>query len=294
MSKSQGLKLPFNEFSIEVPSKWVLSGEHSVLRGKQALAFPYPDFKLKLTYRRDLGQKELLISANPFQSQIKSLIGRAFEWLEVKSDLLDGGEIDIQSQIPIGAGLGSSAALSVAVARLAIWKANASEDQWIPLATHLEDVFHGRSSGMDVNVIAYAQPILYSLNFETREQKAEVLEPTCLPTFKLFDSGKRGQTRECIALVNEWSKTNSHLEFDQKMHEATLASTKALAEYAEHPEASLAALSLAMNQAQHCFETWGLVTPELMNQKQELLKQGALAVKLTGSGLGGFWITLWK
>ena len=49
-----------------------------------------------------------------------------------------------------------------------------------------------------------------------------------------------------------------------------------------------------MALAQQCFETWGLVTPELIEQKYELLKQGALGVKLTGAGLGGFWVALWK
>jgi mevalonate kinase len=294
---SDGLKmqkLQIQEFTIEVPAKWVLSGEHSVLRGKQALAFPYPDFTLKLSYRKDPDAKELTISANPFQSQIKGLIARAFEFLNVSTDLLDGGEIDIQSQIPIGAGLGSSAALSVAVARLAIWKANSSDDRWIPLATHLEDVFHGRSSGMDVNVIAYAQPILYSLNAETREQKAEVLKPGNLPTFKLYDSGKRGQTRDCILKVQQWISEQELHTHDEEMHEATQLATQALAEFTDDPDPALKKLALAMNQAQHCFETWGLVGPELMTQKQELLKQGALAVKLTGAGLGGFWIALWK
>lgn len=294
MPKSYGSKLQIHDFSIEVPAKWVLSGEHSVLRGKKALAFPYPEFTLKLSYRKNPAAKELTISANPFQSQVKSLIGRAFEWLNVNPDLLGGGDLDIQSQIPIGAGLGSSAALSVAVARLAIWKANASEDRWIALATHLEDVFHGRSSGMDVNVIAYAQPILYSLNAETREQKAEMIGLGCMPTFKLYDSGKRGQTRECIERVQSWIQVNAQHPYDEQMHEATLMAKDAMAIFGEQPDVALKMLAQAMNQAQACYEAWGLVTPELMTQKQELLKQGALAVKLTGAGLGGFWIALWK
>lgn len=283
-----------HDFSIEVPAKWVLAGEHSVLRGKQAFTFPYPEFTLKLSYRKNPKMKELTISANPFQSQVKALIGRAFEWLGVSTDLLGGGELDIQSQIPIGAGLGSSAALSVAVARLAIWKANAPEDKWIQLATHLEDVFHGRSSGMDVNAIAYAQPILYSFNAETREQKAEPVKLGCMPKFKLFDSGKRGQTRECIERVNTWMNANPGSQYDEQMHQATQTAKEAMRIFADDPDKALAMLAQSLNQAQECYEKWGLITPELMTQKQELLKQGALAVKLTGSGLGGFWIALWK
>ncbi|MBS1958960.1 MAG: hypothetical protein JST80_05765 [Bdellovibrionales bacterium] len=282
--------LKTSEFSIEVPAKWVLTGEHSVLRGTRALAFPYPEFTLSLTYRAG-GTKpgtELTITANPFQSQIKALLGRACEWLKADSNLLGRGELEIQSRIPIGAGLGSSAALCVAVARFVLWKTQSQVDHWIPLATHLEDVFHGKSSGMDVNVIAHGQPILYSMV----NKSTPLPEIKKLPRFELYDSGKRAQTRDCIKQVcTQPEMTRPGL--DQKMEEATQLSLEALREYPESPQAAEAKLARAMNQAQACFEAWGLVPTELLEQKNELLKQGALAVKITGAGLGGFWVALW-
>ena len=74
---------------------------------------------------------------------------------------------------------------------------------------------------------------------------------------------------------------------DEQMNSATETALQALREF------KIPKLAEAMNQAQACFETWGLVSSELMDQKHELLKQGALAVKLTGAGLGGFWVALW-
>ncbi len=277
-----------SDFSIEVPAKWVLSGEHSVLRGKNAIAFAHHPFSLKLSFRN---APELTITANPFQSQIKVLIGRALEYLKLPEDAFKGGEIDIQSQIPIGAGLGSSAALCVAIARLVLWKTHSDLDAWIPLATHLEDFFHGKSSGMDVNVIAHAQPILFSM-----EKKSSVLgDFSRLPRFELYDSGKRGQTKECIEIVNEWRKKNPQeaLKLDSQMEEATELALQGLKEYDLDARQGEALVAEAMKKAQACFEAWGLVTPELLAQKQELEKQGALAVKLTGAGRGGFWVALW-
>jgi mevalonate kinase len=279
----------FRSFSVEVPAKWVLTGEHSVLRGREAIAFPYAPMKLSLSYQSTLSNG---ITANPFQSQIRSLIGKASEFLKVQLDVNES-QIDIQSQIPIGAGLGSSAALCVAMAKFCLWKAEKNEDQLVELATHLEDLFHGKSSGMDVSAIASGTfPILYSI-----EKRARIIAPLgVLPKFELYDSGKRGQTKECIQKVKHWQQSMPHLvnHYDDQMGEATRIAYEALLGFSKSPRESEAQLAHAMNLAQQCFETWGLVTPELIQQKYELLKQGALGVKLTGAGLGGFWVALWK
>ncbi len=278
-----------SDFSIEVPAKWVLTGEHSVLRGKRALAFPHAALNLKLSYQN---KKEFSITANPFQSQIKSLVGRSLEYLKLPESAFHSGEIDIQSQIPIGAGLGSSAALCVAIARLVLWKTQTDTEAWIPLATHLEDVFHGKSSGMDVNVIALGQPIEFSMDSKAKP----LFDLERLPRFELYDSGVRGHTRDCVEKVKHWQSQNLHLtsRYDEQMDSATDTAHRGLLEFQRNPRLGEDLIAEAMNQAQNCFETWGLLTPELIGQKHELLKQGALAVKLTGAGLGGFWVALWR
>jgi mevalonate kinase len=283
------MKNELRSFSVEVPAKWVLTGEHSVLRGREAIAFPYPLMKLSLSYQSSLTGN---ITANPFQSQIRSLIGRASEFLKIPLDVNEA-LIDIQSQIPIGAGLGSSAALCVAMAKFCLWKAEKNEDQLIELATHLEDLFHGKSSGMDVSAIAAnTSPILYSI-----EKRAKLITGLgSMPRFELYDSGRRGATKECIQKVKHWQQSMPHLvnHYDDQMSESTRIAFQALLDFSKSPRESEEKLAHAMGLAQQCFETWGLVTPELIEQKYELLKQGALGVKLTGAGLGGFWVALWR
>lgn len=278
-----------NPYRIEVPAKWVLTGEHSVLRGRQAIAFPHPSMRFSLSYNPN-GESE--ISANPFQSQIRLLLGRASEFLKIPLTI-DESRIELQSQIPIGAGLGSSAALCVALSKFVLAQAGKTEDLLVPLATHLEHFYHGKSSGMDISAIAAgSHPILYSM-----DQGSKLIAPIgSLPRFELYDSGKRGSTKECVQKVKHWQQTMPHLKdhFDDQMEESTRIAHEALLSFSQSPRESEDRLAEAMKMAQHCFETWGLVTPELIEQKHELLKQGALAVKLTGAGLGGFWVALWR
>jgi len=276
-------------YRIEVPAKWVLTGEHSVLRGRSAIAFPHSAMKFSLTYHPDSNKE---IAANPFQSQIRLLIGRATEFLKVPLEV-DESKIEFQSQIPIGAGLGSSAALCVALSKFVLASAGKNEDLLVPLATHLEHFYHGKSSGMDISAIAaHTHPILYSM-----DKGATLIAPLgSLPRFELYDSGKRGSTKECVQKVKHWQQTMPHLveHYDDQMAESTRLAHEALLSFSKFPRESEDKLAESMKLAQQCFETWGLVTPELIEQKHELLKQGALAVKITGAGLGGFWVALWR
>ena len=53
-------------------------------------------------------------------------------------------------------------------------------------------------------------------------------------------------------------------------------------------------LTQAIQIAQECFYRWGLVPPEAQLLEQKLLREGALATKLTGAGGGGMVVALWE
>jgi mevalonate kinase len=275
------------EFKVTVPGKWVFSGEHGVLRGGNALAFPYPKFSLSLSFFKN----ENRASYEKQDPQILSLLGRACEFLKKESSVFARSFIEIQSDIPMGAGLGSSAAMSVAVAKLAIWKTASDANELIPLAAHLEDLFHGKSSGMDVSVIAVGAPILFSM-----QNKAKVLDEfKTFPKIDLHDTGLRGQTKICIEQVKTWKVNHSEeaQAVDAQMDQATSFAVLGFTEFQRDPKTGEQNLAKAMNLAHACFEAWGLVPNEIRAQRDAFLKQGALSAKLTGAGLGGFWIVLW-
>jgi mevalonate kinase len=55
----------------------------------------------------------------------------------------------------------------------------------------------------------------------------------------------------------------------------------------------LESLRQAITESAACFKAWGLVSENLSQHMHLLLTQGALAVKPTGSGGGGYVVSLW-
>jgi mevalonate kinase len=89
------------------PAKVILSGEHAVVYGKPALICA---IDLRLHFSVSVAKKK---PKNKIIAKIDSIITSYLT--KQKSPFLDQGfDYSIESEIPIGAGLGSSAALSVA------------------------------------------------------------------------------------------------------------------------------------------------------------------------------------
>src|SRR5687768_1294377 len=104
-------------FETKVPGKWVLSGEHAVLRGATAVALPHPEFSLSLKFD-DRATDGFRIDQTFLSPELSVLLeGWIHEIFDQHSEKIPSGLLTIQSTIPMGAGLGSSAALCVGLAR---------------------------------------------------------------------------------------------------------------------------------------------------------------------------------
>lgn len=290
----KGVPSPFSSsFEIRVPGKWVLSGEHAVLRGVPAIALPHPEFSLDLRF--DPNPAEMFVTA---PTEARELAVGLIEAVHRITQLPSGGEpqgrLEIRSSIPFGAGLGSSAALCVAIVRWLAPAIGIEESRIRETATRLEDRFHGKSSGMDVAVISEAAPIRFELL--GGERRAETLGLSRLPKFSFHDTGLRKKTSECIARVERFraERPEAGARCDVRMGSASELALRGLRAFAAaETQTGLNDLREAMRLGQECFREWDLVPEAALEIERRLYAEGARAVKLTGAGGGGYLVALW-
>lgn len=279
-----------SEFQTTTYGKWILAGEHAVLRGHGALVFPLSCKKLTLGYQPssvDLRATYRGESGTEMQWLFWSVLEQGMRLLG-KSINHVSGSFQLYSDIPIGAGMGASAALSVAMARWFHGQDLLEGLCPIQFARELEHLFHGQSSGLDIAGVN-ANSGLYFKQGECTE-----LSPTWQPDWYLSSCGQIGITSHCISQVASlWEHASiSASKIDNQMNQSVLKAQTAL-EQTNRSEAIML-LAEAMNEAAACFQQWGLISESLQKHMDELRAAGALAVKPTGSGGGGYVVSLWE
>ncbi|MGZ3690578.1 MAG: mevalonate kinase family protein [Pseudobdellovibrio sp.] len=276
------------KFEVVVPGKWILAGEHSVLRGSEALVFPLHSKYLKLQYVQSESEFELKIkgqNSSDLELIIWSVLEHALKLLNRKRSELKG-QLEMESHIALGGGMGASATLCVALTEwLSFLKFVKPEDKF-NFARNLENLFHGESSGVDVAVTLAKKPLIF-----TRNNGFSDLKVTSRVSLYLSYSGQRGVTKDCVDQVKkmfiiDYEKAHA---IDQLMIESVNQLKNLLSE-----SGSLIEWIKAIKKSNSCFEQWGLVTEGVKKHQSILLDQGALAVKLTGSGGGGYVLSLWE
>lgn len=279
----------FYEFQTTTYGKWILAGEHAVLRGHPALVFPIKSRKLTIHYRPttklltaeyhgDQGQDAQLLFWSVIEQGLH-LINRSIN--EVT------GHFNVESTIPIGVGMGASAALCTAISRW--FDAQSLLDNYTveQFATSLEHLFHGVSSGLDIAGVAAVQGIIF------QQKEVTPLAPQWTPFWYLSSSGQIGITSHCINQVKQLWDTDINFaqSIDLDMRNAVFKARHAL----EQPSSeALNLLAEAINEGASCFSAWGLSSETLLCHMQNLQQLGAIACKPTGSGGGGYVLSLWQ
>lgn len=199
------------------------------------------------------------------------------------------GRLEMRAQIQVGSGLGASATLCVALTRWFLSRGHIQNSEAFIFSKKLEDVFHGESSGVDVAVVLKEKGLIFK-----REQEPQTFSAEHQPLWYLSHCGEKGITKECVNKVKSLGLKNPQLlqATDEQMKKSVELCQKALLQ----PESSVSTplLKQALDLGLGCFKTWDLVTAQLDRHMQELILQGALAVKPTGSGGGGFVLSLWS
>jgi mevalonate kinase len=206
---------------------------------------------------------------------------KTMEYLGVDSGL----NLTIRSNIPIAVGLGSSAALSVAVvAAVGHLLGNGLDQEKIcSLAYEGEKVVHGTPSGVDNNISTYGGILTYEKNvgFKRFEVKG-------VPSFIIGNTRRRRSTRRLVDVVRMLRNKNQKV-VDSIIDTMDLLSKEGLEALLK---TDLPKLGDLMNINHGLLSALGVSSPELDSMVHASRRAGAIGAKLTGAGGGGCMIAL--
>lgn len=278
-----------NAFKTTTYGKWILLGEHAVLRGCPALAFPFLAGSLEVEFIPDRSPLEVKFGG-PNGEELKLLFYGVLEnaLSRLKVTEAPHGVFKLTSSLPVGAGLGASAALCGAVSRWCESQGWITAEEVYEFARRLEDLFHGESSGVDLAVSLSSRGVRF-----VRGGECAQITPRWWPKIYLSYCGQRGMTSDCVNKVKRLFETDPSKaqKIDQRMADAVALAEAAL--FKEDQETGFAKLERAIQMGKECFVEWGLCQGDMGVHIAMLEKAGARAVKPTGSGGGGYCLSLW-
>ncbi len=200
------------------------------------------------------------------------------------TDPLPNWSIEVASTVPAGRGLGSSAAIAVALVRAVARAAGHELDDAVAseLALAAERVAHGTPSGIDNTVVALGRPIRFVGGQATPLAVGEPL------TLLIADSGQPSATADMVAGVR------ARRDRSPQAYEDWFAQIGRLADEAAAALAHGNAIRLGrlLNTNHLALQAMRVSTPKLDLLVSAARTAGALGAKLSGAGGGGVVIAL--
>ncbi len=196
-----------------------------------------------------------------------------------------GVKVSVECEIPVAAGLGSSASTTVAIIS-AVARSRGielSKRKIFKLAFVPENFLHGKPSGVDQATCIYGGMIQFTRPFTVR-----TLQPRKEPVILVCDTGIHHATKTLVGAVVQKSRREKTLFQDHiaKIREISKGVVKALRQGDDEN------LGILMYQNHEILGKIGVSHPKLDHLVQVARRAGALGAKLTGAGGGGCMIVL--
>lgn len=280
----------FSKIAIsDAHSKLILAGEHAVVYGKPAIAIPFP---LKVTSIVEKSNGSIIFESDIYTGfisnmpvKLKGISNCIKETLKHLNKPEENLKIKIISSIPIGRGLGSSAAISISIVRslFSFFKKRLTENELFSLVQIAENYAHGNSSGLDIMAILSKYPILFE-----KERGILPIKSKSSLYIVVADTGKTSDTRVAVGNVRKrynLNPKNMQKSLD-KIEEITIEIKKTLL------NGNIKLLGKLLTDNHNELINIGVSDKDLNDLVKTALSSNALGAKLTGGGLGGCMIAL--
>jgi len=268
------------------PGKVILFGEHFVVYGiksilcsinKRVTVTAEKTNERKISINSEIGT--LVLDPDESITKINSPL-KPFYYLANKAlkDQNEGLKIQIESEIPLGAGLGSSSACCVAGAA-AIFKVfgEISKEKILELAIEAEKTIYQNTSGADCTVSTYGGLMEYDKNNGFRKIEDE-------PNFQLViaNSNIKHSTETMVSKVKEFENKNK-----EKFHELSNLESKLVNDvFKLIKENKIEEIGEKLNLNQKFLEEIG-ISNEQLETMIKIGQKSSYGAKITGSGGGG-------
>ena len=268
------------------PGKVILFGEHFVVYGvkailcainKRIIVTAEEIDEKKISIKSNIGELEL--EPNKPISEINSPL-KPFYYLANKiiQDRNSGMKIEVESEIPLGVGLGSSSACCVAgAAAISKLFENISKEEILKLAIEAEKTIFQNTSGADCTVCTFGGLMEYD-----KENGFSKIESE--PNFHLViaNSNVEHSTDSVVAEVRKFKESNEE-EFSKLCKDESDLIENVLELLKEN---NIKELGQKAIQNQEYLERIGISNDKL-RQMVQIGKKSSFGAKITGAGGGG-------
>jgi mevalonate kinase len=275
------------------PGKIILFGEHAVVYGRPALAVPVTQVQATATVSENSRGGVMIeapninlsadLSSLPSDHPLVFVINSVFSTLKISNP--PACTVYLQSTIPVASGLGSGAAVSVAIIRaLSGFLGKPLLDEKVNLlAFEAEKLYHGTPSGIDNTVVTYAKPVYFIL-----KKPIKTFHVGAPFTIMIGGTGISAPTKDSVGSVRKlWQADKPRWEkVFTRVGEIVWNARQAI------ERGDTAELGTLMDANHALLQEMTVSCVELDDLVEAARKSGALGAKLSGGGRGGNMIAL--